>query len=258
MSRLYAASTLLLLSLPQGFAAPVAQDLPDIGLPPFQLLNATAAAVGPTAPTTGEVTIQIAPSEPIVPGITEPAQVPSDMSDLTGGVLADEPQITSLDPDIDDGTWLDPNAFENELSDPVPQPLTIPLETPIVNSSGPEASAEVSAEASVDPIAVDPNLPLDWESFGSPDDSVGNELVDPLPLPTPIPEPTPIPFGDDALDPVLPTDWDPDIPTIDSIASVLVDPVPAASPVPIEPRISDDIGPKAFSDNTADADLPPN
>jgi hypothetical protein len=72
MSRLTAASVLLLLSLPYGLAAPLESDPPS-----FQLLNASAP-VAPIASKTGEVSVQ-----------TDPIVKPLAVNDKTGGILTD-------------------------------------------------------------------------------------------------------------------------------------------------------------------------
>lgn len=111
MSRLYAASTLLLL-LPHSLAVPVNQDLPS-----FQLLNATAPAV--TAPnSTGNV---IAYAAPIVP--TEPL----DVSMVTGGLIistnVNEVPVAlgqPIEPGIGHGTG--PEAYSIPPAPEVPEP----------------------------------------------------------------------------------------------------------------------------------------
>ncbi|KAH7087105.1 hypothetical protein FB567DRAFT_59471 [Paraphoma chrysanthemicola] len=245
MSRLYAASTLLLLSLPQGFAAPVAQD----GLPPFQLLNATAIVAPVAALVTGDVSVQTDPivlSDPLVQAIPEPAPLPLPLplvSNLTGGVLVDEPQVTSVVDVIDDSAWFSPDIIDNSLVDPIPLTLPIPIENGIGDGTGPEAFG--------DP-AVDLILPADWESLIPFDDDltitpIVPDLVPAVPTETSwnattlnetIPLVVPTLVEDPAVvDSILPVDWESLIP-FDEEDLVPIPIVPQLEPPVIPTEIS--------------------
>jgi hypothetical protein len=114
MSRIQAASALLLLSLPNGFASPLAQE----ALPVFQLLSSASSASSASAATpTGQVVALVKPSAVSdVPAATG-------VSNLTGGVVTSPelPLESFASPPLVDPT--DIQGPKNVFINPVPNPL---------------------------------------------------------------------------------------------------------------------------------------
>jgi hypothetical protein len=190
MSRIQAASALLLLSLPNGFASPLAQE----ALPIFQLLRgASSAAAAPT----GAVLALLHPAA------VSQVPKPLDVSDLTGGVLNSLDALKSIvSPALVDLTSI--RGPQNNFLNPIPNPL-IPSPTPVIVND--DASIIVTSvptfDATPSPIEVVSAVlslagtPLALPSNGS---LAGNfSGLDPTITPVPLPFPLDVAFPDPLL-----------------------------------------------------------
>lgn len=150
MSRIHAASALLLLSLPNGFASLLAQE----ALPVFQLLNAASSRAAAAIPT-GDVLANVSPAA--VSSVPEP----TDVSDLTGGVLTSPDVAAQGSPlPLSDPTFI--GGPENELTNPIPDPL-IPSPNPVDSALIDPLATPVDASA----LLVAP-VPTFTDSAGAP------------------------------------------------------------------------------------------